>query len=165
MEEARRRVVRAWMREEVVHHKCSDPDPIHETYLLWVSKGVFPASSSRRSLVAEENYGLGVPRAEWEGAEWLVHWDPCSLIQPLGSHPDPPRTGGSNLPGPPTPCDPCLARSQPVHVALLQQTLQNSIKLVPGLGHLQLWGRRYRAGLSSQAQGRWAANWARGQVC
>lgn len=54
----------------------------------------------------------------------------------------------------------CWPRSQPVHVTLLQQTLQNGIQLVPGLGHLQLWGRRCQAGVNSQTQGRWAANWA-----
>lgn len=56
-------MVRAWMRE-VIHHKPSDTDPINKTYLLWVSEGVFPASSSRRSLVAEENCGLRVPKAQ-----------------------------------------------------------------------------------------------------
>ena len=80
------------MREEVIWHKPSDSDSSHKTYLLWVSEGVFPASSSRRSLVAGENCGLGVPRAEWEGTEQLFPWAPCSLSQYLGSHPDPPRT-------------------------------------------------------------------------
>lgn len=59
-------VEEAWIREEAVSHKFSDSDPIHKTYLLWVSEGVFPASSSKRSLVAGENCGLGVPRAKWE---------------------------------------------------------------------------------------------------
>lgn len=63
VEETGDRVVRAWVRE-VIHHKPSDTDPTSETYLLWVSEGVFLASSSRRSLVAEGNCGLRVPRAQ-----------------------------------------------------------------------------------------------------
>lgn len=61
VKEVRSRVVRAWKRGEFIHHKPSDIDPIHNTY-LWVSEGVFPASSSRRSLVAEKNCGLRVLR-------------------------------------------------------------------------------------------------------
>lgn len=49
----------------VIHDKPSDTDPGNNTYLLWVSEGVFPASSSRRSL-EEENCGLRVPKA-WSG--------------------------------------------------------------------------------------------------
>lgn len=62
VEEAGVRVVRAWVRK-VIHHKPSVADPTRKTYLLWVSEGVFLASSSRRSLVAEDNCGLRVPRA------------------------------------------------------------------------------------------------------
>lgn len=93
-------MVRAWMRKEVIYHKPSNTDPINKTYLLWVSEGVFPASSSRRSLVAEENCRLRVPRAQGGKApSGLIHWAPSSLSQPLGSHP-----------GPPTPCDPMLGQ-------------------------------------------------------
>lgn len=107
MEEAWGRVVRAWMRGEVIYHKPSDTDPINKTYLLWVSEGVFPASSSRRSLVAEENCGLRVPRAQSGKA---LHGAPSSLSQVLSSHPDPPKTRGPNLPGFPKPYNPLLAQ-------------------------------------------------------
>lgn len=69
MEEVWGRVVRAWMKKEVIQHKPSDTGPINKTYLLWVSEGVFPASSSRRSLLVEENCGLRVPRGKWEGTK------------------------------------------------------------------------------------------------
>lgn len=69
VEEVQGRVGRAWIKEEVIWHEPLDTDPINITYLLWVSEGFFPASSSRRSLLVEKNCGLRVPRGEWEGTE------------------------------------------------------------------------------------------------
>ena len=106
MEKARGSGVRAQMRKEVIYHKPSDTDPINKTYLLWVSKEVFPGSSSRRSLVAEENCMLRVPRAQGgKVPSGLIHWAPSFLSQYLRSHPQP---EGPNPLGPPTSRDPVL---------------------------------------------------------